>query len=226
MAYGAELEAAAENIRKSGHTVHCPTLAGNRPGDDRSRIGLMVNDVIETTGANAAGMRSVADIRGHPGPLAAFSSAMAAEERELKAFMYERLYYHPDQMKAAGRAQDVVSRLFAAYDQDPSTLPDAWRAALPKGEPERSRHLADFIAGMTDRYAVALYEQQTHHLLCPCHQSQFDVKNHCEVIFGPAGRPLPQLPIAVDDEGYLIAQSDFTEPVGPSFWERRHDYNV
>lgn len=67
---------------------------------------------------------------------------------------------------------------------------------------------------------VALYEQQTHHLLCPCHQSQFDVTNACEVIFGPAKRPLPQLPIAVDSEGYLIAQSDFTEPVGPSFWER------
>ncbi|GLI28957.1 ubiquinol-cytochrome c reductase [Agromyces rhizosphaerae] len=67
---------------------------------------------------------------------------------------------------------------------------------------------------------VALYEQHTHHLLCPCHQSQFDVANHCEVIFGPAKRPLPQLPIAVDDEGYLVAQSDFTEPVGPSFWER------
>jgi ubiquinol-cytochrome c reductase iron-sulfur subunit len=67
---------------------------------------------------------------------------------------------------------------------------------------------------------VALYEQQTHHLLCPCHQSQFDVTNHCAVIFGPAARPLPQLPIAIDDEGYLIAQSDFHEPVGPSFWER------
>jgi len=67
---------------------------------------------------------------------------------------------------------------------------------------------------------VALYEQHTHHLLCPCHQSQFDVSNNCEVIFGPAKRPLPQLPIAVDDEGYLIAQSDFNEPVGPSFWER------
>jgi ubiquinol-cytochrome c reductase iron-sulfur subunit len=67
---------------------------------------------------------------------------------------------------------------------------------------------------------VALYEQQTHHLLCPCHQSQFDVTDHAKVIFGPAARPLPQLPIAVDDEGYLIAQSDFTEPVGPSFWER------
>lgn len=71
---------------------------------------------------------------------------------------------------------------------------------------------------------VALYEQQTHHLLCPCHQSQFDVTDHCRVIFGPAGRPLPQLPITVDEEGYLIAQSDFLEPVGPTFWERRHDY--
>jgi ubiquinol-cytochrome c reductase iron-sulfur subunit len=67
---------------------------------------------------------------------------------------------------------------------------------------------------------VALYEQQTHHLLCPCHQSTFDVTNHCEVIFGPAKRPLPQLPIAVDSEGYLVAQSGFNEPVGPSFWER------
>lgn len=67
---------------------------------------------------------------------------------------------------------------------------------------------------------VALYEQQTHHLLCPCHQSQFDVSRGAEVIFGPAARPLPQLPIEIDDEGYLVAQSDFTEPVGPSFWER------
>jgi ubiquinol-cytochrome c reductase iron-sulfur subunit len=68
---------------------------------------------------------------------------------------------------------------------------------------------------------VALYEQHTHHLLCPCHQSTFDLADHCRVIFGPAARPLPQLPIAVDDEGYLIAQSDFLEPVGPSFWDMR-----
>lgn len=67
---------------------------------------------------------------------------------------------------------------------------------------------------------VALYEQQTHHLLCPCHQSQFDITHEARVIFGPASRPLPQLPIMVDDEGYLVAQSDFHEPVGPSFWER------
>ena len=67
---------------------------------------------------------------------------------------------------------------------------------------------------------VALYEQQTHHLLCPCHQSTFDVADGAKVIFGPAKRPLPQLPIEVDAEGYLVAQSDFHEPVGPSFWER------
>jgi ubiquinol-cytochrome c reductase iron-sulfur subunit len=67
---------------------------------------------------------------------------------------------------------------------------------------------------------VALYEQQTHHLLCPCHQSTFDLTKECKVVFGPASRPLPQLPIAVDAEGYLVATSDFKEPVGPSYWER------
>ena len=68
--------------------------------------------------------------------------------------------------------------------------------------------------------AVALYEQQTKHLLCPCHQSTFDVTRAAKVIFGPAARPLPQLAITVNAEGYLVAQQPFTEPVGPSFWER------
>ncbi|MEV0398898.1 Rieske 2Fe-2S domain-containing protein [Actinoallomurus sp. NPDC050550] len=67
---------------------------------------------------------------------------------------------------------------------------------------------------------AALYEQTTHHILCPCHQSTFDALDAAKVIFGPAARPLPQLPIGVDSEGYLIATSDFHEPVGPSFWER------
>ena len=68
--------------------------------------------------------------------------------------------------------------------------------------------------------AVALYEQTTKHLLCPGHQSTFDVPRAAKVIFGPAARPLPQLAITVDSEGYLIAQKPFSEPVGPSFWER------
>lgn len=67
---------------------------------------------------------------------------------------------------------------------------------------------------------VALYEQQTHHILCPCHQSTFDAADGAKVVFGPAKRPLPQLPITVDDEGYLVAQDGFDQPIGPSFWER------
>jgi quinol---cytochrome c reductase iron-sulfur subunit len=67
---------------------------------------------------------------------------------------------------------------------------------------------------------ISLWEQQSHHLLCPCHQSTFDLADNGKVIFGPAARALPQLPLMVDDEGYLVAQSDFPEPVGPSYWER------
>ncbi|MHC0431082.1 cytochrome bc1 complex Rieske iron-sulfur subunit [Streptomyces sp. O3] len=67
---------------------------------------------------------------------------------------------------------------------------------------------------------ISLYEQQTHHVLCPCHQSTFDLTDGARVIFGPAGHPLPQLRIGVNDEGYLEALGDFEEPVGPSFWER------
>jgi ubiquinol-cytochrome c reductase iron-sulfur subunit len=67
---------------------------------------------------------------------------------------------------------------------------------------------------------VALYEQTTHHILCPCHQSTFEATTGATVIFGPAARPLPQLPLTVDSSGYLVSKSDFTQPVGPSFWER------
>ena len=66
---------------------------------------------------------------------------------------------------------------------------------------------------------AALLEHTTNHILCPCHQSTFNATHGAKVIFGPAPRPLPQLPLTTDSEGYLIAQSDFHEPVGPSFWE-------
>ncbi|MFE5487815.1 Rieske 2Fe-2S domain-containing protein [Streptomyces sp. NPDC056527] len=67
---------------------------------------------------------------------------------------------------------------------------------------------------------ISLYEQQTHHVLCPCHQSTFDLSDGARVIFGPAGHALPQLRIGVNDKGFLEALGDFDEPVGPSFWER------
>jgi ubiquinol-cytochrome c reductase iron-sulfur subunit len=68
---------------------------------------------------------------------------------------------------------------------------------------------------------ASLYEQQTGRLLCPCHQSQFDLLQDATPVFGPAARPLPKLAITVDDEGYFVAKGDFTEPIGPSFWERK-----
>lgn len=69
---------------------------------------------------------------------------------------------------------------------------------------------------------VGLYRAEDHSLLCPCHQSTFDVLRGAVPTFGPAARPLPQLPLEVDGDGYLVARSDYTEPVGPSFWNRTH----
>ncbi|BBY53279.1 ubiquinol-cytochrome c reductase iron-sulfur subunit [Mycobacterium koreense] len=66
----------------------------------------------------------------------------------------------------------------------------------------------------------SLYEQQTYRILCPCHQSQFDALHFAKPVFGPAARALAQLPITIDKNGFLVANGDFVEPVGPAFWER------
>lgn len=71
--------------------------------------------------------------------------------------------------------------------------------------------------------AVGLYQNVTGLLLCPCHQSTFDVNDACNPRFGPATRALPQLPIAIDSEGFVVAQSDYPEPVGPGYWDRTND---
>jgi dGTPase len=125
----------------------------------RDQIGLMVNDVLATTRANLSGIGSAEDVRAAGRPLAAFSPEMAAHERQLKTFLYRRLYYHDEQLATAERAREVIAKLFAAYHQRPELLPETWLGSLPAGEPGRSRHIADFIAGMTDRYAMERYRQ-------------------------------------------------------------------
>jgi ubiquinol-cytochrome c reductase iron-sulfur subunit len=70
---------------------------------------------------------------------------------------------------------------------------------------------------------ISLWEQQTRNLICPCHQSTFDLSDGGRVVFGPAKRPVPQLQLGLDDEGYLIAMGDFADPVGPSFPEIHQD---
>lgn len=123
----------------------------------RGQIGLMVNDVIEQTRRATAGAQSIADIRGANMASAGFSPAMAGQERALKSFMYDKLYFHPEQVATAARAKDVVAGLFEVYSMDSARLPEEWRASLPAAEPDRSRHVADFIAGMTDRFAMDQY---------------------------------------------------------------------
>jgi len=127
----------------------------------REQIGRMVNDMLDETRARIAdaGVASVGEVRAAGRTLAAFSPAMAARERAFKRFMYARLYHHPYQLEVAERARVVVAGLAAAYRADPDALPEGWRARLPAGEPWRTRHIADFIAGMTDRYAVARYRE-------------------------------------------------------------------
>ncbi len=125
----------------------------------RSQIGYMVNDLIEETRARiaASGVGSAADVRAAGHALVAFSGALREEERDLKRFMYANLYHHPHQLAAADAAHGIVSGLFAVYRADPDTMAGEWRDRMPDGEPARARHVADFIAGMTDRYAIARY---------------------------------------------------------------------
>jgi len=125
----------------------------------RDMIGTMVGDVLDTTVQRVrdAGIVTIDEVRAAGRSLAGFSPALAAEERELKAFLYSRLYDSPQLQMVRAEAERIVANLAAAYRNDPWLLPEAWR-----GGGERVRHLrtiGDFIAGMTDRYAIARHEE-------------------------------------------------------------------
>ena len=115
----------------------------------------MVNDVLETTRAriDRLGVQSVQDVRQAGEMIGGFSDAMAEKERKLKGFMYANLYHHPAQMAAAEEGKMMVGDLVKAYREQPELMPERWALALPAAEPERTRYIADFLAGMTDRYA-------------------------------------------------------------------------
>lgn len=121
----------------------------------REQIGVMANDLIAASRRRIAdaGVETVADVRAAGTTLIGFSPDLAAQERDLKRFMYAALYHHPEQVAAADTARVIVTDLFDAYHADPALMPPEWRADCPADDPARSRHIADFIAGMTDRYA-------------------------------------------------------------------------
>jgi dGTPase len=119
----------------------------------------MVGDLIAETRRRVAdaGVETCDEVRAAGQPLAGFSASLADEERRLKRFLYERLYNAPELIPIRIEAQRVVSNLFAAYCDDPSLLPDNWRSE--GDETQRLRTIGDFIAGMTDRFAVARHEE-------------------------------------------------------------------
>jgi len=120
----------------------------------RRLITRMIDDVLAESARRLAalGPRSVEDVRGAAAPVIAFSPAMAAADRAIKAFLLPRMYRHERVMRIMRDAEGVVADLFASYVQDPDELPDEWRQGLDAGA--AARRIADFIAGMTDRYAL------------------------------------------------------------------------
>ena len=162
----------------------------------------------------APGMRVVNDVSGEPlraeqmeiGQLVNAEPAVFFEEDEEGEPLYEGVRLQQEKAKAA-----VILVKMRPEDITPAPGRENWGVEGVLCYSKICTHVG---------CPISLFEQQTHHLLCPCHQSTFDLSDNGKVIFGPAARALPQLPITVDSQGYLVAQEDFTEPVGPSFWER------
>lgn len=125
----------------------------------RDMIGSMVGDVLAETERRVrdAGVETIGDVRAAGRPLVGFPEKLAAEERELKRFLYSRLYDLPELRPVREEAQRVVADLAAAYRRDPELLPEDWRRG--GDEVRQLRTIGDFIAGMTDRFAIARHEE-------------------------------------------------------------------
>ena len=126
----------------------------------RDQIGRMVRDVLEETERRLgeAGVASADDVRAAGRALAGFSAPVAEEERQLKAFLYANMYRSPPILAIQNQARTVLAGLFAAYRDDPRLLPEPW---WPEAGDDTAlvRRIGDFIAGMTDRYAIRRHRE-------------------------------------------------------------------
>ena len=125
----------------------------------RRQIGVMVNDVLVSTHKRIkeSGVETVEDVRNAGHMIGGFSYEMAEQERALKKFMYKNLYHHPEQISAANEAHKIIAKLCEVFDKNPEKMPDDWYDNMSKEQPMKARHISDFIAGMTDRYAQQCY---------------------------------------------------------------------
>jgi dGTPase len=124
----------------------------------RQLIGLLIDDVVAETGRRLTALapRSADDVRAASSPVGGFSAAMGQADRAIKSFLYPRMYRHPRVMHVMNQAAGVVRDLFAHYIAHPDDLPAEWQEGLASlDEAARARRISDFIAGMTDRYALA-----------------------------------------------------------------------
>ena len=126
----------------------------------RDQIGSMVNDVIEESRRRlqSTGVSHIEDVRSAGRPLVGFSAPMADAERTLKAFLYDRMYRAAPIQAIASEAKKVIAELFDAYRGHPALLPAEWQQHWPD-ETAMLRTIGDFVAGMTDRYAITQYRQ-------------------------------------------------------------------
>jgi dGTPase len=140
-----------------------PSLAGRRQVYEilRRMINHLVTDLIDSSAArlDASGVRSIAEVRAQPGPLIGFSEATRELNHALKAFLREHVYKHYKVRRMTAKAQRVIGELFEAFFSDPALMPDEHEATgarleSMRGPPGRARAVADYIAGMTDRYAI------------------------------------------------------------------------
>jgi dGTPase len=145
-------------------TARWPAVTARRrlvPELVREQIGRMTEDLLATTRARLAAIdaRSVADVRAAGHTIAALSDGLRAEVAQLKLFLRQHMYRAPAVARLRDPSERVVEGLFAALHDDPGRLPGDWAATCPADEPGRARHVGDFVAGMTDRYALKLYRQ-------------------------------------------------------------------
>lgn len=142
-----------------GVRARYPQLDDVRTGHElmRRQITLMVEDVITSAKANIERLKpgSADAVRAAGETMVTFSADMAAAEKELKAFLYKHLYRHSEVMRVRTDAEQIVRDLFDAYFADPRAMPDGWREGLDRAQDRiKARSVADFLAGMTDTYAL------------------------------------------------------------------------
>jgi dGTPase len=145
-------------------TARWPGVSARRrlvPELVREQMGRMVDDLLATTRARLATIEaaSVADVRGAGHSIAGLSAPLLAAVGELKGFLRERMYRAPAVARLRDPSEAVVEGLFAALHVDPAGLPGDWATTCPADEPARARHVGDFVAGMTDRYALKRYRE-------------------------------------------------------------------